>query len=109
LTFADWMLPRALELIYTSWDLKPFSEACGYDGPPFDWNEERRFILRCELDAVFLHLYGLSRDDGELVMDTFPIVKRKDEAKWGEYRTRRVVLEHYEMLLSAETGGDSPL
>jgi hypothetical protein len=27
------------------------------------------------------------------IMDTFPIVKRKDEAKWnGDYRTKRVIL-----------------
>ena len=26
-------------------------------------------------------------------MDTFPIVKRRDEAKHGEYRTKRVILE----------------
>ena len=25
-------------------------------------------------------------------MDTFPIVKRKDEAAHGEYRTKRVIL-----------------
>ena len=26
-------------------------------------------------------------------METFPIVKRKDEAAHGEYRTKRVILE----------------
>jgi hypothetical protein len=38
-------------------------------------------------------------------MDTFPIVKRKDEAKYGEYRTKRVILEIYdEMQKAIETG-----
>jgi hypothetical protein len=32
----DWILPRALELVYTAWDLEPFARGCGYDGstPP---------------------------------------------------------------------------
>jgi hypothetical protein len=35
------------------------------------------------------------------IMDTFPIVKRKDEEKWGEYRTRRVILEIYDAMQEA--------
>ena len=31
-------------------------------------------------------------------METFPIVKRKDEAKYGEYRTKRVILEMYDQM-----------
>ena len=27
------------------------------------------------------------------ILDTFPIVRRKDEALYGEYRTKRMVLE----------------
>jgi hypothetical protein len=92
----------------------------------------RRFLLRCELDAAFFHLY-LSTDKGgawlsgkeetaeELarlkasfptprdavahILDTFPIVKRKDEEKWGDFRTKRVILEVYDALAeSIRTG-----
>jgi len=56
-TLGEWLLPRVLELVYTSHDLAPFASDCGYDGPPFPWDEERRFQLRCELDAAFFHLY----------------------------------------------------
>ncbi len=31
-------------------------------------------------------------------METFPIVKRKDEAAHGEYRTKRVILEMYDQM-----------
>ena len=31
-------------------------------------------------------------------MDTFPIVRRKDEETFGEYRTKRVVLEIYDAM-----------
>jgi hypothetical protein len=43
------------------------------------------------MDAAYFHLYGIERDDVAYVMDTFPIVHRKDEATYGEYRTKRVM------------------
>ena len=137
-----------LELIYTSYSLQSFAQDCGYDGPPFIWNEERRFELRCQLDAIFFHLYlGTQKEwrDSEIkslrdtsspsvqlpnsllspsplttslstyfstprqavnyIMDTFPIVKRKDEKEYGEYRTKRRILEIYDQMTPIfETG-----
>jgi hypothetical protein len=43
---------RALELSYVTSSLTQFAHDCGYDGPPFSWDEKRRFELRCELDAA---------------------------------------------------------
>lgn len=101
----DFIGTRALELTYTAWDLQSFAQDYGYDGPPFRWDEDRRFLLRCELDAAFFHLYGIDRADVDYIMDTFPIVRRKDEAAHGEYRTKRVILEIYdEMAEAARTG-----
>jgi len=37
-------------------------------------------------------------------METFPIVKRKDEAKYGEYRTKRLILEIYDAMQDAIDG-----
>ena len=95
------LLPRVLELTYTAYDLRPFAQDCGYHGPPFRWDEERRFLLRCELDAAYFHLYGINREDVAYIMDTFPIVRRKDEAAHGEYRTKRVILEIYDEMRAA--------
>lgn len=104
-TVIDWLLPRVLELTYTAWDLAPFARDCGYDGPPYRWDDARRFLLRCELDAAFFHLYGLDRDDTAYVLDTFPVVRKRDEARHGEYRTARVILEvYYRMADAARTG-----
>ncbi len=104
-SLGDWMMSRALELIYTAWDLEAFAKDCGYDGLPFRWDEQRRFLLRCELDAAYFHLYGIERDDVDYIMETFPIVRRRDEQKYGEYRTKRVILEIYdEMRRAIETG-----
>ena len=108
----EWLLSRVLELAYTAWDLKAFAEDCDDEDPPFIWDPERRFQLRCEIDAAFFHLYGISRDDTAYILDTFPVLERSEERVHGEYRTKRVVLETYDALESAASKGipyDSPL
>ncbi len=98
----DWLLARVLELTYTAWDLEPFARDVGHIGTPFRWDPERRFRLRCELDAAFFHEYGLSRDDVGYVMDTFPIVRKNDERAYaGEFRTKNAILEVYDALVAA--------
>jgi hypothetical protein len=98
----DWVAARSLELCFTCDALAPFAEETEYSGPPFGWDSERRFQLRAELDAAFFHLYGLSREQVRYVMETFPIVKRKDEAKYGEYRTLDSILQRYDEFSGAE-------
>jgi len=104
-TLKEWLLLRVLELTYTAWDLEAFAQDCGWSGPPFRWDEERRFQLRCELDAAFFHLYGLNRDDTAYILDTFPIVKRKDEEKFGTYRTKNHILALYDALAECQRTG----
>ena len=69
---------------------------------PFMWDEERRAHLRADLDGLYGHLYGLERDELAYILDTFPIVKRKDKVEHGEYRTKRLVLEAYDRLAGSE-------
>lgn len=59
--------------------------------------------IRAELDAMMFHIYGVTSDDVAYILDTFPIVKRKDERRYGEYRTKRLILEAYERLIDAAT------
>jgi hypothetical protein len=104
-SFADFVRPRSLECTYVTWSLRGLASKAGYNGPPFRWDDGRRFLLRCELDAAYFHLYGIARDDVDYIMETFPIVKRKDEAKFGEYRTKRVILEIYDAMQRAIATG----
>ena len=106
-TLRDWIADRVLELSYTAWDLQPFAQDLGYDGPPFRWDPERRFEIRCELDAAYFHLYEIERDDVDYIMSTFPIVQRKDEAAHGHYRTRDRILEIYDAMASGEVAIDA--
>lgn len=158
------IVPRVLELVYTSWDMKPFADDVwreadeglravirphpptpspatlgeGFPFPPFTWNEERRAILRAELDAYYAQLYGLTRKQLRYILDpadltereledildpreevadpldpagyatraaastfpgeTFRVLKEKEIRQYGEYRTRRLVLEAWEKL-----------
>ncbi len=92
---AGFIKERVLELCYTAHDLKGFAEDVGYDGPPFAWDEERRLHLRCQLDALYFHLYKLTGDEAAEIMETFPIVKRQDEARYGGFRTRDLILAYY--------------
>lgn len=101
----QWIVPRSLELTYTAWDLEAFAKDCGYDGPPFRWDEERRFLLRCELDAAYFHLYGIKRHDVDYIMDTFRVWREKEQKLYGEYRTSRVTLEIYDEMQRAMESG----
>ncbi len=114
------IVPRVLELTYTSHALKPFSEDLGYDGPPFPWNPDRRSRLRAELDAYFAHLYGLTRDELRYILDpadvygedypseTFRVLKNNEIKQFGEYRTARLVLEAWDRLERGELAVPSP-
>ena len=106
-TLEGWLRPRVLELVVTAYDIAAFGIGLGYTGPPFRWDANRRVLLRAELDAAYLQLYGIGRDDAEYILDSFPIVRRKDGDAYGEFRTRRVILEVYdEMTRAAVSGSD---
>ena len=114
-----------------------------YPFPPFLWDEERRALLRAELDAYYARLYGLNRKQLRYILDpqdltpreledilsdyeevkdpldeeayqkrveasrfpgeTFRVLKEKDIRRYGEYRTRRLVLEAWERLPTAHS------
>jgi hypothetical protein len=78
--------------------------------PPFRWDAARRAIIRAELDACYAKLYGLTRDELRYILDpqeiygedfpgeTFRVLKEKETRHFGEYRTRRLVLEAWDRL-----------
>lgn len=68
----------------------------GFPYPPFKWDEERRARLRAELDAIYAHLYELTKEELGYILETFPIVKRKDIERYGNYRTKELILKYYD-------------
>lgn len=101
--------PRVQELTYTSYDIALFARGLDDPEPPFEWNEERRTVIRAELDALIFHLYEVSREDSYYILDTFPIVKRKDESNFETFRTRDLILAAYDRMASAGAGLNTPL
>lgn len=107
-----YIVPRVLELSYTSHSMAPFARDLGYEGEPFAWNEDRRAQLRAELDAWYALAYGLTRDELRYVLDpkdvmgpefpseTFRVLQKNEIAKYGEYRTQRLVLAAYDALVA---------
>jgi len=78
--------------------------------PPFKWDDGRRAELKAELDAIYAKLYGLTTEELRYILDpqdvygpdfpgeTFRVLKEKEIRLYGEYRTRRLVLEAWERL-----------
>ncbi|KQX43892.1 restriction endonuclease [Streptomyces sp. Root63] len=107
------LLPRVLELVYTAYDMTPLARDLGDEGEPFGWDEARRAQLRAELDAYFFHLYGISAEDTDYILETFQSesggLKNNEIGKFGEYRTKRLVLTEYERMATAGLSLEKPL
>ena len=123
-TSADlaFIVPRVLELTYTAHDLQAWGQdLTTYDprpaaerGQPFAWTPPRRAQLRAELDAYYARLYDFTRDDLRYILDpadvmgedypseTFRVLKKNEIEAFGEYRTRRLVLEAWDKLALGE-------
>jgi len=85
-------------------------DANGCKLPPFKWDDERRALMKAELDAIYARLFGLTEQElkyilnpqdvfgDDFVGETFRVLKDKETKKYGEYRTKRLVLEAWEKL-----------
>ena len=104
------VIPRILELTYTSHSMAPFARDLGHVGQPFVWNEGRRSLLRAELDAFYAKKYCLTRDELRYILDpadimgadypseTFRVLKRSEMKLHGEFRTAKLVLEAWDRM-----------
>lgn len=109
----DFVVPRVLELTYTSHSLRLWAEDLGHFGAPFAWDEDRRALLRADLDAFFARKYGLTRDELRYILDpadvkgadypseTFRVLQTNERRRYGEYRTQRLVLAAFDRLTGA--------
>jgi Eco57I restriction-modification methylase len=101
----DWLAERVLELSYTNIELTPFAHELGFTHPPFTWQPERRALIQAEIDAAILHLYRLSRQQTEWILDSFTVLRKYEDHEHGEFRTRRLVLEVYDAIAKAQDLG----
>ena len=60
-------------------------------------DEEGRASLRAQIDAIVARdVYGLTRDQLSYVLDTFPIVEKRDVKRHGHFRTKTTVLAAFD-------------
>jgi hypothetical protein len=70
--------------------------------PPGYVDQDLRAGARAEIDAIVAHeLFDLSSEELESVLDTFAVLRRREEKHHGEFVTRRLVLAQYGLLESA--------
>lgn len=117
----DWVkraVPLVLRLVCTAAEMTPFwnrmANEYGFCNPapagsiPAEAlvDESARMHARAELDALVAHtVFGVSHSELADVLETFPVLKRRDVQAHGEYRTKRVILEIYDEMAEAARNG----
>ena len=116
----DFIASRVLKLTYTSFSMTPFARDLGYEGEPFAWDEDRRALLRAELDAWYARAYGLTREELRYVLDpadvmgadypseTFRVLKEKELKLHKDYRTQTLVLDAWDRMERGELHCPAP-
>jgi hypothetical protein len=116
----DFLKDRLLRLAYTSSSMSAFASDLGHNGPPFPWDENGRARLRAELDAWYVRKYGLTRDELCYILDpadvmdpdypseTFRVLKSNEIRKFGNYRTRDLVLEAWSRMEAGDLPAPAP-
>ncbi len=118
------MAKRVIELTYFNHDMDAWAEELWEEmtdeqrnempnvgqKEPFIFDPDRRAVLQAELDAIVAHLYGLTTDELRYIIDpedicgpgcineTFRVLKERELREYGEYRTRRLVLDAFRTL-----------
>lgn len=99
------LLVRLVECNNLSFNGDKFATPDISDMQPYRYNEERRAVAQAELDAIFAHLYGLTTEELRYILDpedvcgkgcineTFRVLRDNEIRQYGEYRTKRLVLE----------------
>jgi uncharacterized phage-like protein YoqJ len=93
-----WIRERVLKLTCTANDMRPLAEAAGFKEGVHKWNEAERQKLRAELDAAYFHLYGLTREEVDYVLDQFQGLVKQDEAHGRPGPIRSAILETYDRM-----------
>ena len=104
---------RAFELTYTSWDLEHLAKEYNYTNeigdplPPFIYDENRRHLLRCEIDSIVSLMYNLSKEELTWILDakypseSFRVLKESEIKEFGKYKTQENILKVYDKMAEA--------
>lgn len=108
------IIPRVIKLTYTSIRLADWAQELGCYGEPYSFEPYARHQISSELDAFLAKIYGLNKVELSYILDpadvmevdypseTFRVLKNNEIKEFGEYRTRRLVLEAWDKLERGE-------
>ncbi len=108
----EYIVQRVAELSCTSKSLSGWASDLEVDTHP-RLSSDRQATIRAEIDACCGRIFGLTRQDLDFVLDprsvmgadypseTFRVLKDKEVREFGEYRTRRLVLEAWDRIFGA--------
>jgi hypothetical protein len=66
---------------------------------PGETDDAARLTLRAEIDAIVARdVFGLSKSECEHILSTFPTQQRYQEENYGEFRSRRLILEAFDSI-----------
>jgi hypothetical protein len=115
--FVRSIAPKVLRLVCTSVEMTPYWNTMAHYGFVEAVEKERvpedallepgdRASVRAEIDAVVAcQVFGLTRDELSYILESFPVLKRRDVLTHGYYRTQLMILEIYDAMQRAiETG-----
>jgi len=94
--YRDIIIPKIIELIYTSHELTDFAKECGFSRTPFEWNDSRRFQIKAELNAIIAHLYGVNKTELKYIIDTFTALKNKEIEIFDEFKSKNLILKFFD-------------
>ncbi|MCP4607532.1 MAG: N-6 DNA methylase [Planctomycetes bacterium] len=106
---AHGLVSRCLRLSCTGPELIPFWNRLAAEGwvsatssaidIPGELDDNVRLQLRAEIDAIVARdLFALTRPELEYILTTFPTQQRYQEQKYGEFRSRRLIIEAFDYL-----------
>lgn len=99
------VIKRVAELMATSWSMSCVASGLGLGPRPFIWDPLRREMLRAELDAMIFHVFDLAREEVVHILDTFTVIEKYDQRDHSDFRTKRLILEYYDLLAEAKSSG----
>jgi SOS-response transcriptional repressor LexA len=67
------------------------------------WREQCEVVIDV---IVAREIFALGAGDFEQILDTFPVLERRERKEYGEYRTKRLLLECYDAMVKSEDAGE---
>ncbi len=99
-TLETWISQRVLKLTCTANDMIPLAKAAKFDRLVHKWKPQEREELMAELDAAYMLLYGIERDDVACILSTFSGASDEGGLIASSSASAKI-LEHYDALRAA--------